>query len=96
MALDLGAKAGRLIFRVVKLGEAVRKLPSGEKELKAVRYKRIDVIRPRQRGDEGGIQELVFDRLIKDVDLQLARAIVFIAGDAEPLAHAAQISHVTQ
>jgi len=46
--------------------------------------------------DEGRIEELVLHGLIKDLDLQLAGAVVFINGDAALAAVLAQVRHVAQ
>ena len=103
MRCDLRAEARRLVLRIVQLGEAVGDLAAGQEELEAIGEERIGIVGARQRRDfrrigvhEGGVHEGVLGGLLEDLDLQLARAVVRIHGDAELLAHRAQVGHIAQ
>ena len=80
-----------LIFSVVQLGETVGDFTATHKELKPLCHEGVIVHAARQRrhlggvfGNEGGIFQAVFHRLLEDLDLHLAQPVTILERNTQP------------
>ena len=94
---DLGAEARGLVFGVVELGEAVGDFLAVDEQFEAVGIARFGIRSPRQRrdfhrvlGDEGRLDQGVFDRGLEDFQQQAAPAPGRFELDLQTLAMARQ------
>ena len=92
-----------MVFRVIQLAEAIGQFAATDKEFKAVGQEGVIVVATRQGADlgwiernKGRLEQLVFDRLFENFDLNLAQSVAVFNRHTQFFSVGGCLSSITQ
>ena len=92
-----------MVFRVIQLAKPIGQFTASDEEFKAVGQEGVVVVATRQgadlgriQGDKGRLEQLVFDRLFENFDLNLAQSVAVFNRHTQFFSVGGCLSSITQ